>query len=228
VDPGAVREEEIESRWEAAPAIALVIAFQVSLAIVSEMHGWTLSGLPWWAWLVAAVPEAILLFPLAVERHRRRLEQMGHRRTATLALLALMSLVNFGLLIALLVSLISGHEDSGGQLLLKAGAIWTANLISFGLWYWDLDRGGPMRRIQPDPPPPDFRFPQMEDPRLAAPGWYPRLVDYIYLSFTNAMAFSPTDTMPLTPRAKLLMLGESSMSALTVLLVAARAVNIFK
>jgi hypothetical protein len=68
----------------------------------------------------------------------------------------------------------------------------------------------------------------MENPQLAAPGWRPHLIDYIYVSFTNSIAFSPTDSMPLSRWAKVLMLSESAISALTVLLVAARAVNIFK
>jgi uncharacterized membrane protein len=205
-----------------------VIVFQCTLGIVSRVRDWKLSGLPWWAWLVAIGPELILLFPLAVRRHRRRLEQRGRRRTATLVLLAVMSIGNLTLLVALLVSLIQGHETSAGQLLLKAAAVWSTNVISFAVCYWEFDRGGPMRRLQPEPPPPDFQFPQMANPNLAEPGWHPQFVDYLYVSFTGAMAFSPTDTMPLRRRTKLLMLAESSISALTVLLVAARAVNIFK
>ncbi len=76
--------------------------------------------------------------------------------------------------------------------------------------------------------PADFQFPQQENPGLAAPAWHPRLFDYIYIAFTNAIAFSPTDAMPLSRRAKALMLMESASSALTVLLVAARAVNILR
>ena len=83
-----------------------------------------------------------------------------------------------------------------------------------------------MRRREPDPPPPDFEFPQMDSPQFAEPGWHPRLFDYLYVSFTNSIAFCPTDTMPLTRRAKALMLMEAAASASTVLLVAARAVNI--
>jgi len=79
-----------------------------------------------------------------------------------------------------------------------------------------------------DPPPPDFQFPELENPRLAAPGWHPRPFDYVYLSFTNSVAFSPTDLMPLTGWTKALMLTESAASAMTVLLVAARAVNILR
>jgi hypothetical protein len=101
-------------------------------------------------------------------------------------------------------------------------------VIVFGLWFWGIDRGGPIERCAPKPPPPDFQFPQLENPQLAEPDWHPRLVDYLYLSFTNSIAFSPTDAMPLTRRAKLLMLTGSSVSAIVVLLVAARSVNIFK
>ena len=135
---------------------------------------------------------------------------------------------NAFLVVALIVSLVHGDEKSGGQLLLKAMTVWATNVISFGLLYWGFDRGGPVRRAQPDPPPPDFQFPQMENPQLAAPNWYPQLVDYIYVSFTNSIAFSPTDAMPLSRWAKLLMLSESGVSAITILLVAARAVNIFR
>jgi len=224
----ALGEEEFESRWEAAPAVALVIAFQLLLGLVSRARDWKLWGLPWWVWLISIGPELTLLIPLAWQRPRRRLEQLGQRRMVALALLAVVSLTNGLLLLALIASLVKGDEKSGGQLLLKAVTVWGTNVIAFGLWYWGFDRGGPVRRLQADPPPPDFQFPQMENPQLAEPGWRPYLIDYIYISFTNAIAFSPTDAMPLTRRAKRLMLTESAISAITVLLVAARAVNIFK
>ncbi len=223
----AIHEEEVESRWEAAPAVVVVIAFQLLLAVVSHSQDWKLWGLPWWVWLIPIVPEILLLIALSWERPRRRLEQMGKRRTVALALLALISLANSLLLLAVLASLIRGDEKSGAQLLLKAMTVWGTNVITFGLWFWAFDRGGPVRRVEADPPPPDFQFPQMENPQLAEPGWYPRLLDYVYVSFTNSIAFSPTDAMPLTRRAKMLMLSESAVSSVTVLLVAARAVNIF-
>jgi hypothetical protein len=135
---------------------------------------------------------------------------------------------NTFLLVAVIASLVRGDEKSGGQLLLKAFVVWGTNSITYGLWFWALDRGGPVRRLQADPPPPDWQFPQMENPELAEPGWQPHLLDYQYVSFTNSIAFSPTDSMPLTRRAKLLMLSEAGVSAVTVLLVAARSVNIFK
>jgi hypothetical protein len=225
---GSVRAEEVQSRWEAAPAVGLVIIFQLLLASVSRAQGWTLGGLPWWVWLISAGPEVALLIPLAWHRPRRRLEQLGHRRTASLLLLGLVGLSNALLLVALIASLVRGDERSGGQLLLKGVIVWSTNVVAFGLWYWSLDRGGPIRRLQPDQPPPDFQFPQMENPGLAEPAWHAHLIDYIYISFTNSIAFSPTDAMPLTRRAKVLMIIESGISAISVLLVAARAVNIFK
>ncbi|HUK95315.1 MAG TPA: hypothetical protein VLU96_09695 [Gaiellaceae bacterium] len=223
----ALHEEEVESRWEAAPAVVVVIAFQLLLGLVSRSEDWKLWGLPWWVWLVPIGPEVVLLVALAWQRPRRQLEQMGQRRNVAIALLALISLANSLLLLAVIASLVQGQEKSGAQLLLKAMTVWGTNVITFGLWYWAVDRGGPVRRLEAQPPPPDFQFPQMENPELAEPGWYPRLLDYVYVSFTNSIAFSPTDAMPLTRRAKLLMLSESAVSSLTVLLVAARAVNIF-
>lgn len=222
------REAEFESRWEATVAVGLVAALQLLLAGVSRAEGWKLWGLPWWVWVVPVGPELALLLPLAWHQPRRRLEQLGLRREAALTLLAAVGGANAFALVALIGSLVSGQERSGGELLLKGVTVWTTNVIAFGLWFWELDRGGPVRRLKPAPPPPDFQFPQMENPQLAEPGWHPRLLDYVYVSFTNSIAFSPTDAMPLTRRVKVLMLGESAVSAIAVLLVAARAVNIFK
>jgi hypothetical protein len=204
-----------------------VAGFQLLLALVSRGQSWRLWELAWWVWLIPTGPELVLLLPLTWEPPRRRLEQMGLRRSVTLALLGLVSMANALLLIAVIASLVRGDETSGAQLLLKATTVWGTNVIAFGLWFWAFDRGGPVRRLRAHPPPPDFQFPQTGSPDLA-PGWRPHLIDYVYVSFTNALAFSPTDTLPLTRRAKLLMLTESATSALTVLLVAARAVNIFK
>jgi hypothetical protein len=156
------------------------------------------------------------------------LQELGIRRQAGIVLLAVASACNAFLVLAVIASLVSGHETSGAHLLLKGATVWVTNVILFGLWFWLFDRGGPVRRVRPNPPPPDFQFPQMENPELAAPNWRPHFVDYMYVSFTNSIAFSPTDAMPLNRWAKLLMLFEASLSALVILLVAARAVNIFK
>jgi len=114
-----LHEEEVESSWEAAPAIALVIVAQIVLAIVSLTQDWTLWGLPWWVWLIPAGPELVLLLPLALRRPSQRLEQLGRRRTVALALLGLISLGNALLLLAVIGSLIQGDEKSGAQLLLR-------------------------------------------------------------------------------------------------------------
>ena len=223
-----VHEAEVESRWEAGPAVALVIGLQVALAVVSHHQDWKLWVFPWWLWLILVVPEIVLLIALAFAEPRHRLEQMGHRRKVALMLLGLISVGNAVALLALIGSVVGGHEHDGAELLFKGLTIWSTNVIAFGLWFWGLDRGGPVRRREPDPPPPDFQFPQMENPQLAEPGWQPRLYDYVYVSFTNALAFSPTDAMPLTRWAKSLMMVESAASSITVLLVAARAVNILR
>ena len=217
-----------EARWEAGPAIAIVIVGQILLAVESQQSGWRLSGLPWWHWLVAVVPELVLLGALAHSVPRRHLERLGHRRNAAILLVAVITIANSVSLAALIGSLVNGHEHSGAELLLKGAAIWGTNVVAFGLWFWELDRGGPIARRRASGSPADFQFPQQENPGLAAPGWHPRLFDYVYVAFTNAIAFSPTDAMPLSRRAKALMLLESAASALTVLLVAARAVNILR
>jgi hypothetical protein len=162
-------EETVESRWEAAPAVVVVIGLQLALALVSRQLGWKLWSLPWWVWIVSVGPEIVLLVALAWEPALQMLERIGHRRNVALILLGIISLQNAVALVALIGSLISGHETSGGQLLLKGMTIWGTNVIAYGLWYWGFDRGGPVRRLEPDPPPPDFQFPQMENPELAAP-----------------------------------------------------------
>jgi|SRR5918912_2512968 hypothetical protein len=223
-----LHEEEIESRWEAAPAVAIVIGLQVLLASVSGAEQWQTWDFRWWVWLLPVGPEAALLLTLAWTRPHRRLQQLGIRRQVAVTLLAVVSAANALLVVAVIASLLRGQAKSGAQLLIEASNVWGTNVIAFGLWYWAFDRGGPVRRLRADAPLPDFLFPQMESPELAAPGWRPELVDYLYVSFTNSIAFSPTDTMPLNRWAKLLMLGESAISAVTVVLVAARAVNILK
>jgi hypothetical protein len=104
-----------------------------------------------------------------------------------------------------------------------------ADAVAFGLAFWELDCGGPVARaLSTAPRKPDFQFPQDENPQLAAPGWEPHLLDYAYVALTNSTAFSATDAMPLSRQAKLLMGLEATISVVTVLLIAARAVNVLK
>jgi hypothetical protein len=113
-------------------------------------------------------------------------------------------------------------------LLGSGAAIYLTNIIAFGVWYWELDRGGPFARAEARRTYPDFLFPQMSSPELAPPNWRPEFPDYLYVSFTNVMAFSPTDTMPLSRWAKGLMGVQSAVALSTVALVIARAVNVIK
>ena len=151
------------------------------------------------------------------------------QRPLALTLLGLTAAAN-GTSIALLVrELIARSSDmSGRQLLAGALTVWVANVIVFALWYWELDRGGPRQREADGGGTPDFLFPQMTDAKDIMPGWQPAFSDYLYTSSTNATAFSPTDTMPITGWAKLLMSAQSLSSFVLVVLVTARAVNILK
>jgi hypothetical protein len=153
------------------------------------------------------------------------------RREIVIALLALVWGFNVLGVLVLVASLVShsGVHLTGRQLLFSGGAVWLTDAIAFGLAFWELDCGGPVARaLVVARAKPDFQFPQDENPQLAQDGWSPRLWDYFYVSLTNSIAFSPTDAMPLSRRAKALMAAECMLSAVTVLLVAARAVNILK
>jgi len=176
-------------------------------------------------WLVPSV-EGLLLAALVLTTPRRTADEGPGRRWAALGLIALVSIANTSSLVLLVHFLLQGGKANGHQLILSSIVIWLTNVIIFGLWYWELDRGGPGERAADHPRTPDFLFPQMVTPDVGPPAWRPNFVDYLYVSFTNATAFSPTDTMPLTPWTKVLMLVQSLASLITVALVAARAVNI--
>ena len=128
-----------------------------------------------------------------------------------------------------MVGLVQGTEGgTPAPLLVSGGTIWLTNVIVFGLWYWEFDRGGPVARAHATKHYPDFLFAQMTSPDLASPDWEPQFGDYLYLSFTNATAFSPTDVLPLSRWAKGAMALQAGVSIVTVALVIARAVNILK
>jgi hypothetical protein len=148
------------------------------------------------------------------------------RRRLSLAMIALVSAANIASLVLLCRLLIDGGKTSGRALIGSGMVLWVTNVLLFAVWFWQLDRGGPIARRRREPDQPDFLFVQMANPDFAPRGWEPSLIDYLYTSFTNATAFSPTDTMPLTPIAKLLMTAQSTTALVTVGLVVARAVNI--
>jgi hypothetical protein len=217
-----------EARDDASPFALVASAILVGLGLVSMQANWELLGHQlWWIWLVAAAPyvllSATLLFAIG------RLVEHDRRREIVIGLLGLVWFFNVLSVGVLVISLVSHSavQITGRQLLLSGGVVWLVSVIAFGLAYWELDSGGPVDRAMADTrSKPDFQFPQDENPDLSREGWTPRLWDYFYVSLTNAMAFSPTDAMPLTRPAKTIMAAESTLSAVTVLLVAARAVNI--
>ncbi len=173
--------------------------------------------------------EAFLLVVLAITRHDSLIYRSGRlRRFAGLLLTALITVANIGSLVLVINHLLTkpSHTD-GRSLIYSAVAIFLTNIIVFGLWYWQLDGGGPGGRGTHKPPV-DFLFPQktVSERMTEQPDWHPTFFDYLYVSITNATAFSPTDTMPLTHRAKFLMSAQGVTSLLTVALVAARAINI--
>ena len=174
--------------------------------------------------------ELALLIPLSVVAPMRHKDEPLWQRYAAVALIALVNAANIISLTLLVHDLLQGKANGkqivGPQLLFSSILIWLTNVIVFGLWYWELDRGGPDERSHPAHRQPDFLFPQMTTPHCMDAHWSPTFIDYLYVSFTNATAFSPTDTMPLTPAAKGLMAIQSLISLLTIALVAARAVNI--
>jgi hypothetical protein len=177
-------------------------------------------------WLVPAL-ELALFVPLVISTPRGFSEVAAWRRPVALVLIGIINIANIGSLVLLIHELLAGTlKAMGSHLLLGAVQIWITNIIVFALWFWELDRGGPEARRSAEHAPPDFLFPQMITPGSAPPNWAPKFVDYVFVSFTNASAFSPTDTMPLTAWAKMLFLVEASTSLLTVAIVAARAVNI--
>jgi vacuolar-type H+-ATPase subunit I/STV1 len=229
-DPDRLHAAVREARDDASPFALGAAGILIVLALVSMHAHWDLLGRPlWWMWLIVAAP--YLLLSATLQFGLKRLVRHDRRREIAVGLLGLVWLLIVVGVAVLVISLVS-HQAvhiTGRQLLLSGGVVWLANAIAFGLAYWELDSGGPVTRaLAPARRQPDFQFPQDENPELAREGWAPRLMDYFYVSLTNATAFSPTDAMPLTRLAKTLMAAESGLSAITILLVAARAVNILQ
>ena len=207
-----------EARWPASVAVVLAIVLYETLPSRLTVGP---------AWLLPTL-EAALLVPLSFMSPYRHPEETRLGRATSIALIAIISAFNLVALTHLLYDLVQKGISDAHELLFSSVQIWLTNVIIFGLWYWELDRGGPALRRRAHQREPDFLFPQMATPNVAPSGWEPGFVDYLYVAFTNATAFSPTDTLPLTPWAKLLMLVQSLASLLTIALVAARAVNILK
>ena len=219
VDEGPVGAEgRREPRWPATLAIIAALVLYVTLPQrLTPGPGWVLPVL-----------ELTLLVPLALRAPYRHPEEVRLVRLASLGLIALVNLGNLASLVLLVREVVSGRAVNGQRLIFAAIQIWLTLVLVFGLWYWELDRGGPAARTHAQPGEPDFLFPQMATPELKQPNWMPGFLDYLYVSFTNATAFSPTDAMPLTALAKVLMMIESLAALTTIAMVAARAINILR
>ncbi len=221
-DEAAVRHEVRREATRVALSSFVLLTF---LALVSLHQGWELVDLPWWTWLVLAVPGLLLCLDLLIGAAG---VLTAGRREIAIVLLGLIVVGNVVGLVLLIYALVEtrSSEIGGGQLLCTAVVIWLANIVAFAVCYWDVDDGGPFERATNERRTPDFQFPQDENPELAPERWRPAIWDYLYVSLTAASAFSPTDAMPLTHRAKLLIGIESTVSLAIVVLVTARAVNV--
>jgi hypothetical protein len=203
--------------WPAQVTVLAAILLNLDLpSRLTLQPGWVLPGL-----------EGVLLAGLVASTPWEGERARPWRRRVALLLIGIVSAANL-LSLGLLCHYLLHHASStGGRTLIRAGVeIWITNVLLFAVWYWELDRGGPQARKRADCPPPDWLFPQMTEERLGRWNWRAAYPDYLYLSFTNATAFSPTDAMPLSHMAKMLMLVQSLASLVTIGLVVARAVNI--
>jgi hypothetical protein len=179
----------------------------------------------------------VLLIPVVVLNPRRLSRETAWSRWLTLGLAIVITITNQITLVLLIGVLVAGTHQ-GPELLLAALEVWGTNVLGFALLFWELDRGGPVARHRLEREalrPADFRFPQDEDHDAIAEvavrssqksGWVPQYIDYFYFSLSNSMAFSPTDTMPLSHRAKLFMALESFAGFVILALVIARGVSL--
>jgi len=214
--PAWRRRTHGEHRWPAAVAVLTAIVLQLTLP--SDL---TVGP----RWLMPSI-EGVLFAVLVIANPARINRESRLLRLLSIALVAAVSAATAWSAAALAVEILTGETPDAPVLLLHGAAVWLLNVIVFALWYWEADRGGPAARAAATRPYPDFLFAEMSVPSLVRPDWEPAFVDYLYLSFTNATAFSPTDTMPLTRWAKVTMMAQATVSLVTVALVVARAINI--
>jgi hypothetical protein len=169
----------------------------------------------------AMIVALLILDPGRISRTERYVRTLG------LGFVAVASLANAWALGYLVAGLLRGTTGRSAESLLTSGGnIWLTNVIIFAIWYWELDRGGPAARAQALAATPDFVFPQMTSPELAPAEWEPQFGDYLYLAFTNATAFSPTDVLPYSRWSKMAMALQAMISVSVGALIVARAVNI--
>lgn len=217
--PAWRRSTSGESRWLVVAAVVAAVGLQLVLPNrFTPGH--------------RAVPvmELLLVIGLSLAHPMKTSHKHTARwmRPASIGLVGLITATNAWSAVRLVQGIIQGQQEDAVILLSSGAAIWGTNIILFALWYWEFDRGGPLKRALGHAEHPDFCFPQMQNPELAPAHWEPHFPDYLYVSFTNACAFSPTDTMPMSRWAKMAMLGQSAISLITIALVIARAVGLFK
>jgi hypothetical protein len=204
-------------------AIVIVIAIVVLIQALPQRY----HIVPGWFVYVgtAAMVLPMLLAALLPEKARlQRFERTAEFITVGVAL----ALNCTNLLIAAYNLVENPNTLEPVPLFYTSVGIWTGNVLIFTLMYWLVDCDGPDARLRGDAKHPDFVFPAMDDPEHARPGWRPHIVDYLFLAFTTSTAFSPTEAMPFTPRAKLLVIAQSIISLVTIALVAARTINILE
>jgi len=208
-----------ERRWPMAVAVLVAIVLQLITPHTGRI-------VFWWAFPVlelAALAVLIIRDPGRIDRRTRA------ARRATIVLIVLLTIGTLAGLVVLTIDVVDKHYAPmvGATALLGRGlALWVTNIVVFSLWFWELDRGGAAERAVASRIPPSFGFPEDAMPELVGEGWMPRYPDYLYLSFTNATAFSPTDTLPVRTWAKLTMMVEAAISLITAVLVIARAINV--
>jgi uncharacterized membrane protein len=224
VDATAASSERLigESHWP--PVAALLVFMALNIAVRVWLRGQGAVHIPW---LLPAIEGVLLVVLLAGAAGDRGQRARWLRRVAwVLVLIGIVAaLWATGLLVYDLIKGI-GVTNSPSKLLASGALVWLGNNLMFALLYWLMDSGGPVARTR-DPSPVDFAFTQQMSPELAPPGWRPVFLDYLHLGFTNATAFSPTDVMPLTHRAKYTMLVQSTVALALFGLIVARAVNAF-
>jgi len=220
--PTATRRTRIgEHRWPTAAAVLLTGALRITLPPQLRLND---------AGPVLLVVLFGLVIVLIVADRGPIDRQPTWRRVLTVMPIALITIANGGSTVRLVYGILFAEPftQQARTLLAAGGVIWLTNVITFALWYWDLDRGGAAARALGSTADPAFLFPEMVNPEHVRKGWYPTFVDYLHLSVNTAMAFSPADVSAVKPWAKLMMMAEQIISVVVGILVVARAVNILR